>query len=107
MEEIGGEIATRVMLMLLKAAADNRMDDWLDAHAADLLEVLEQEDGRGVVNALLRYICRGATGTAFSTVREKLANVHSTEVENEMMTIADELMEKGMEKGDGEGDGER
>jgi hypothetical protein len=66
------------------------MGDWLDAHAADLLEVLAQEDGRGVVNALLRYICRSATGTTFSTVREKLANVRSTEIENEMMTIADD-----------------
>jgi predicted transposase YdaD len=103
MEQIGDEIVARTMLMLLKAAADDEMGGWLDAHAASFTDILSQQDGRGALNAFLRYLCRSASGIKLSTVREKLATLHSPQIEEEMMTIADELMLQGEKKGRKEG----
>lgn len=98
-DDIGGEIVVRTMLTLLKAAAAGEIERWLDEHGELLLELLKQPDAHGILNSFLRYICRAGGGIRFSTVKEKLARLHSPQMNTELMTIEDELMQKGHEPG--------
>jgi len=95
----GDEIVLRTMLTLMRAVSHGEAEQWLDRHGAWLLEVLQQPDGKGVVDAFLRYLCQAENGPTFSTINEKLLTLKSKSLEIVIMNAAEELMQIGLEKG--------
>ena len=93
-EEIGGEAATRLTLLLLRHARDDDLWATLCAHRP-LFEALIAERGLGVAAAVLRYVLEagrcGPSDEARMVIRETMGEA----AEDELFGYGDQLRQEG------------
>jgi hypothetical protein len=93
--EIQGEIATRLLLLVLKHIFAQGLGGRLDEILAMAAEVMRQPSGMEMVVALLRYIGRAGIQVDRETVAQKLLDLLPKEGGVLMETIAEEWIEEG------------
>jgi len=102
-EELRGDLIGRLGLSLLKAVAEEKQLAWLEQAGPLFAEILRQEQAPGIVETLLRYLMAADSDLDFETVRRAMEQGHSRETQDQVMSIAEELMEKGRQEGRSEG----
>ena len=100
--EIRGDVAGRLTLSLMKAAAENRILEWLE-QSAPLLKLLQQSEVTGMFEVLLRYLLTVDSTLSRETVLQAVERLVIPEFTNEAMSVADQLIEEGRVLGKREG----
>ena len=98
LEEIGGELVLRLGLTLMKAAREDRLLPWLERFGPSLGELLRRPDRVGIFRALMRYALH-VDAKMPSTVEEFVARVQDQTVKSDVMSIAEQLIERGEQRG--------
>lgn len=94
-EAIRGEVATRLLVTVLKYIFREGLDGHLDEILAMASEVLQQPSGLEMVMALLRYISRSAVKLDRAEITQKLLTYLPKEGGVLMETLAQEWIEEG------------
>jgi hypothetical protein len=102
LEQVGGELVSRLGLTLMKAAREDRLDLWLEWFGPSLGELLTRPDRVGVFRALMRYALH-VDSKSPSTVETFVAKVQDQTVQSNVMSIAEELIEQGERRGEQRG----
>ena len=92
--EIRGDIAGRLTLGLMKAAAEDRVLEWLK-RAVPLLKMLRKKEVTGMFEALLRYLLAVDTSVSRENVLSTLEDSNTPELTQQAMSIADQLIAEG------------
>jgi predicted transposase/invertase (TIGR01784 family) len=98
MEQMGRDLLGRLTLSLMKAVAEGRGMEWMVRTVPFLAEFLTQKDRAGQFRTLLRYLLR-ADANAPSTFVDLVAKIENETVKENVMSIADQLIQQGLEKG--------
>ncbi len=94
-EEIQGEIATRLFLVVLKHIFEHGLGGHLDEILEMAAEIMRQPSGMGMVVTLLRYIGRSGIQVDKNEVAQKLSELLPKEGGVLMQTMAEEWIEEG------------
>ncbi|MBI2929890.1 MAG: Rpn family recombination-promoting nuclease/putative transposase [Verrucomicrobia bacterium] len=103
LEQIGGELVLRLGLTLMKAAREDRLEAWLERFGPTLGELLSRPDRVGIFRALMRYALH-VDAKMPSTVEEFVARVQDQTVKSDVMSIAEQLIERGERQGEQRGE---
>jgi flagellar biosynthesis/type III secretory pathway protein FliH len=87
---------------MMKAVAEGRVLEWVKQAVPFLAELLRQRDRAGQLRLLLRYLMRADTN-APSTFVDLVSRIENETVKENVMSIADQLIQQGLEKGLAEG----
>jgi len=99
LEEIGGELVLRLGLTLMKAAREDRLLPWLERFGPSLGELLRRPDRIGIFRALMRYALH-VDARSPSTVEEFVARVQDQRIKSDVMSIAEQLIQRGQREGE-------
>ena len=84
---------------MLAAGTQGRMMEWLKKVGPYWEELLTSPDLVGLVDTMLRYCLEVERRESGSTMEHILATIPSNKAKEKIMSLADELIEKGMERG--------
>ena len=96
--EIRGDLAGRLTLSLMKAAAEDQVEQWL-RNAGPLLKSLQQSEVTGMFEALLRYLLAVDSSMTREHVFIALEDSAPPEFIQQAMSIADQLLAEGRQEG--------
>jgi predicted transposase/invertase (TIGR01784 family) len=102
MEEMGRDLVGRLTLSLMNAVAEGRGVEWMERAIPFLAELLAEEDRAGQFRTLLRYLLC-ADANAPSTFVDLVSRIENETVKENVMSIADQLIQQGLERGLAEG----
>ena len=102
MEAIQGELLARLALTLMKAEQEDCLEEWLARSAPVLRELLEQPNRMALFRTLLVYALHAETNPT-STIERWLSKVQDATIKKDVMSIAEQLMQKGRQEGRQEG----
>jgi len=98
-EDLKGDLLGRLGLGLMKAAAEDRLEKWLEQGAPLLAELLQQEHVPGIVETLLRYLMAADSSLDLEQVSRAISSAQNDEIKNRIMSLAEKLIEKGRQEG--------
>jgi len=99
MAELAGRSACRLALTLMKAAREGTLLEWLAQFAPGLAELRQQPEKVGTVRTMLRYLLQTAVNVNYSTIEEQFARLRAETVRGDLMSVAEELIQKGEQRG--------
>jgi hypothetical protein len=98
-EDLKGDLLGRLGLGLMKAAAEDRLEKWLEQGTPLLAELLQQEHVPGIVETLLRYLMAADSSLDLEQVSRAISSAQNDEIKNRIMSLAEKLIEKGRQEG--------
>ena len=97
-DEIRGDVAGRLTLSLMKAAAEDRTLEWLE-QAGPLLRMLEQREVVGMFEVLLRYMLAVDTSLTRENLMGTVERLANPELTTKAMSLAERLIAQGEARG--------
>ena len=92
-------VSVRMTLGALQAAARGRVMEWFTENAQPWEEMLREESRVGIAELILRYCFECDESKSPSTIHQLAANVKSVATRKRIMSLADQLIQKGREEG--------
>ena len=104
-EEMGGELVGRVALSFMKAVREGGVEPWLERFESALGELARTPDKVEVFRTLMRYwfAVDAAEAKGPSTAEQLLSRIENQRVRERVMSIAEELLERGRKEGEQRG----
>ncbi len=96
-EELLGRLVSELALSLMKAVREDRLEEWLERSESALADLLTNPDKAGLFRTMMRYAfaVEGSEGKGPSTVERFVAKIDNQKVKEGVMSIAEELLERG------------
>jgi predicted transposase YdaD len=98
-DQLRGDVAGRLGLGLMKAVAENRVATWLERAGPLIGELLRRDDVPGIIQTLLNYVLAADSNADLEGVLQQA----EPEIRNRLMSIAQELIERGRQEGRDQG----
>ena len=99
MEQIGGEVLSRLALTLMKAVREGTWIEWMESSVQVLGELLGQEDRVGVIRTMLRYLFQADPQRGASTIGDLASRVQESKLRETVMTLEEMTKEIGRQEG--------
>jgi len=98
-EEIRGTVIGRLTLMALKAAGEDRMEDFWQSAQELWSDLMQVESPQEIARVLFRYIFYADTSVDKQLYRDRVKILEPKEFSNTAMTLAEQFIAEGIEKG--------
>ena len=102
LDQMQGNLLLRLTLALMKAVAQEELGTWLERYGPALGELLAQPDRAGLARVLLKYAL-SVDAKEPSTVEEFVVKLKDQTVKSDVMSIAEQLMQRGRQEGERRG----
>ena len=103
MEELRGDVTVRAILATMKLAASGELVERLPEISRFLSRLLYEGDA-GFVRVCLEYLMRGSGNIDLQRFRASLQQITNPEIKEDVMTLADQLIQEGRQEGRQEGE---
>ena len=100
--QMQGDLLLQLTLTLMKAVVREELGIWLERYGPALGELLGQPDRAGLARVLLKYAL-SVDAKQPSTVEEFVVKLNDQTVKSDVMSIAEQLMQRGRQEGRQEG----
>ena len=102
LEQMQGDLLLQLTLALMKAVVQEELGSWLERYGPALGELLGQPDRAGLARVLLKYAL-SVDAKEPSTVEEFVVKLKDQTVKSDVMSIAEQLMQRGRQEGERRG----
>jgi predicted transposase YdaD len=103
LEEIQGDMVVRMALQMMRAAGRGELGSWLDSSGRLFAELLQQQEPSGILEVFLRYLVAVDSDVNYGRLCQALDKAQAEELSQAVMSIAEELIQKGRQEGHQEG----